>query len=74
MVAKAVPVKIVNSTADTPSRYTPSAEDKARERKYRAEDDIRTMQRAEEIRADKERMKAMKSIAKEQMNGLKKIC
>jgi hypothetical protein len=75
MVAKAVPVKIVNSTADMPlSRYTPSAEDKERERKYRAEDDIRTMQRAEEIRADKERMKAMKSIAKEQMNGLKKIC
>lgn len=74
MVAKAVPVKIVNSTGDMPSRYTPSAEDKERERKYRAEDDIRTMQRAEEIKRDKERMKAMKSIAKEQMNGLKKIC
>ena len=77
MVAKAIPVKIVNTTSDNSiagSRYQPSAEDKARDRKYRAEDDIRTMQRAEEIRRDKERMKAVKDIAKEQMNGLKKIC
>lgn len=76
MVAKAIPVKVV-STSDNSiagSRYQPSAEDKARERKYRAEDDIRTMQRAEEIRRDKERMKAVKDVAKEQMNGLKKIC
>lgn len=74
MVSKPIPVKIISTSDDSPSRYERSAEDKARDRKYRAEDDIRTMQRAEEIKRDKERMKAMKDIAKEQMDGLKKIC
>lgn len=55
------------------SPYKPTAEDKARERRYRAEDDIRTMQRADEIKKDKERVSAMKQLAKEQMEALKKV-
>lgn len=44
------------------------------EKKYQAEEDIRTMQRAEEIKKDKQRMAEMKKVAKEQMNDLKKVC
>lgn len=69
MVAKAVPVKIVSDTAINKSY--PSAEDEKRERKWRAEEDIRTMQRAAEIKADKERVKAMKEHATEQIKALK---
>lgn len=55
-------------------RYKPSKEEVAREKKYQAEDDIRTLQRAEEIKKDKERMNAAKQVAKSQMQDLKKIC
>lgn len=65
--SKPVPVKIV-SDSPSPSKY--AEEDK----KWRAEDDLRTLQRAKEIENDKARMQAAKSIAKEQMNNLKKIC
>jgi hypothetical protein len=65
---KPVPVKIVSEPMDRPDR------DDARERKWRAEDDIRTMKQAEEIRRDKERVKAMKEVARQQMKDLKKIC
>lgn len=62
---KPVPVKIVN---DAPKSY--ADEDK----KWRAQDDLRILQNAEKIKSDKERMKAAKSCAKEQMNDLKKLC
>jgi len=68
---------IANLTEATPisvaERYKPSKEDIAREKKYRAEDDIRTLQRAEEIKKDKERMTAAKQVAKSQIQDLKKI-
>lgn len=67
---KPVPVKIVSEPMDRPS----TAKDDARERKWRAEDDIRTMKQAEEIRRDKERVRAMKEVARQQMKDLKKIC
>ena len=38
--------------------------DSERERRYRAEDDIRTLKRAEEIRRDRERMSAVKQEIK----------
>ncbi len=66
--AKPVPVKIVSDTANG------IKDNAAQEKKWRAEDDIRTMQRAEEIRKDKERMKAMKQMAKQQVKDLSKIC
>ena len=43
-------------------------------KKWRAEDDLRTLQRAKEIENDKARMQAVKSIAKEQKAALEKIC
>lgn len=64
---KPIPVKIVNEPASIDK-------DDARERRWRAESDLRTMKDAAEIQRDKGRMKEMKRVAKEQMNDLKKIC
>lgn len=61
---KPIPVKIVSDSIGHP------AEDK----KWRAEDDLRTLQRAKEIENDKARMQAAKGIAKSQMSALKDIC
>jgi len=63
---KPIPVKIVSDAPST--KY--ADEDK----KWRAEDDLRALQRAAEIQADKGRVKAAQAIAKEQMANLKKIC
>lgn len=61
---KPIPVKIVNDS--------PSPSYVKEDQKWRAEDDLRALQRAKEIEGDKSRMKAAKAIAKEQMNTLKK--
>ncbi len=66
--SKPIPVKIVSEPANSVK------ESDARERRWRAEDDIRTMKQAEEIKKDKARVKAMKEVAKAQMAELKKIC
>lgn len=73
MVAKdkPIPVKIVS---DAPSVAKSDGDYEKRERRYKAEEDIRTMQRAAEIQKDKGRTKAMKEVAKEQMEALKKCC
>lgn len=65
---KPVPVKIVNDAPKVSRNY------EAEDRKYRAQSDMDTLRRAEEIRGDKERMKAMKEVARQQMKELKKIC
>lgn len=41
--------------------------------KWQAEDDLRTLLRAEEIKADKKRMNNASKIAKQQMNSLAKF-
>lgn len=65
---KPIPVRIVS---DTPAVSTKYAEEN---KKWRAKDDMRTLQQAKEIEADKARMQAVKSMAKEEMSNLKKIC
>lgn len=65
--SKPIPVKIVN---DAPKVSSYAEEDK----KWRARDDMRTLQQAKEIEADKARMQAVKSMAKDEMSRLKKIC
>lgn len=65
---KAIPVRIVS---DAPSPSTKYAEE---DKKWRAQDDMRALQRAKEIESDKARMQAVKSVAKEEMARLKKIC
>lgn len=61
---------------DYPSTCAPakrSKEDEARERRYRAEDGLRTLNQAEEIRSDKQRMGDIQALASEQMKSLKKF-
>ena len=45
----------------------------AEEAKWRAEDDVRTLQRAAEVRADKQRMSAATKMAKRQMKALRSV-
>lgn len=66
-VQKPIPVKIVH---DIPSKSIKSSYD---DNKWRAEEDLRALQRAEEIRADKARMKAAKHCAKIQIKNLEKV-
>lgn len=54
----------------TPSMSKESAE---RERRWKAEDALRTITKAEECKADRGLMKDVKALAKEQMNNLKKV-
>lgn len=42
--------------------------------RWRAEDDLRTITRAQEIQRDSGRMRAVKTIAKEQMKTLSSVC
>lgn len=46
---------------------------KAEENKWRAEDDARTLMRAEEIKRDASRIKAAKAQAKKQMEELARV-
>jgi hypothetical protein len=52
----------------------PSKEDMERQRRYRAEDAMRDLERAEGHKKDKALMRDVKTMAKEKMNNLKKIC
>ena len=52
---------------------TPSV-DKYDDSRYRAEDDLRTLERAREIERDKSRMKMVKTVAKEKIKSMKDIC
>ena len=48
-------------------------EDAEREKRWRAESDLRTLREADDIRKDKERMKAAADMAKEQMTSLQSV-
>ena len=43
------------------------------DKKWQAEDDLRTVARAEEIKKDAKRMAAVKELAKEKMSEMEKI-
>lgn len=67
-VKKPIPVKIVHDT-----EAVNQAPKKNEYDKWRAEDDLRALQRAAEIKADKTRMSHVKKCANEQLKALKKI-
>ena len=48
-------------------------ENKAREDKYRAEDDSRTLMRADEIRRDKSRVSRAQAHVREQMSAMGRV-
>ena len=51
----------------------PSKEDVEREERWRAEEDLRTLQRAAEVKADPERMKKCMALHEEQKKGMEAI-
>lgn len=53
--------------------YKRSKADIERERRYAAEDAMRTITRAEEIKSDSRLMSDVKTLAREQMSNLKKF-
>lgn len=66
--SKAVPVRIVNDAPEV------AKSDDGRERKWKAEDALRDIERAEGHKRDKALMGDVKKLAKEKVNSLKKIC
>lgn len=48
-------------------------EDKTRHEKYEAEDDVRTLRNAADIKADSGRLKRAKAMIREQMKALKDL-
>ena len=72
MVKKRIPE--VATQADTPAPYKMSAEDKKRQMKYAAEDAIRTLTLADEIKKDKQLMVHVKRHAREQVKTKQKVC
>lgn len=50
-----------------------TAEDRAREKKWRTESDLRTLREAEEIRCDRSRMRDAKAMATKEAAALRKI-
>lgn len=64
---KPVPVKIV-SDAPSPSAYSES------DRKWKAEDALRDIERAQKHMRDKSLMADVKKLAKDKVAALKKIC
>lgn len=75
MAKKTSKLPTAKYTGDCPSpvAYKQSKEDLARERRYKAEDAMRTITRAEEIKNDTRLMNDVKELAKEQMSNLKKF-
>ena len=64
-IKKAVPVKIVS---DDPVNNKKGID------KWEAQDALRTIQRAEEIKSNKPLMKAVKAEAKSQMKAMERVC
>lgn len=60
-------VKVVRSPKE-------SKEHEARERRWKAEDALRTMKEYEKIKSDGRLMGDVKKLAKEEIDKLKKIC
>ncbi|WP_233130323.1 hypothetical protein [Synechococcus sp. 1G10] len=56
-----------------PSNATLSRQERAERVRWQAEDDLRTLRRAEEIRSQPSRLKVVQKIATEEMQALEKI-
>jgi hypothetical protein len=65
---KLVKVHVVSNS--TTSNASPMKTDESRERKWKAEDALRDIERAEQHKKDKSLMKDVKSLAKEKIKSL----
>lgn len=66
--------KNIQTDISAPIAYKQTKEDVERQRKYEAEDAMRTLTRAEEIRNNRDLMGRVKKIAEEQVRAAKKFC
>lgn len=74
MAKKALPTEPLKaSTVPEATIARRSHDDEARERRYMAEDALRTMEKAEQHRKDKSLMRDVKQLAKEKVKCLSKI-
>lgn len=75
MAKSKLPVnRLPTSTAvDRPAPYKPSKQEIDRERRYKAEDAMRDLERAEVHKKDKSLMSDVKQCAAEKIDSLKKI-
>lgn len=72
MAKKSKGIGLANECA-VPMPYRPSAEQKAQEKRYRAEDDLRTLRRAEEVRSDPGRVRMAQRVAREEVKVLSRV-
>ena len=63
---KSTPARALNTLAVSPRKSS-------EERRWQAQDDLRTLQRAQEIQRDKARLTACQSEARQQMSALSKV-
>lgn len=61
------------SAVEVARPYKPTKEDEARERRYRAEDALRDIERAEKHKEDKNLMRDVKQLCVEKANNMKKV-
>lgn len=73
---KGLPVEPLAKASTAPQAIISkhSKEDEARERRWKAEDALRTMKEMKKIESDKGLMRDAKALAKEEMKKLDKIC
>lgn len=63
----------VKKVAASPAPKTIQARQRAEEKRWQAQDDLRTMQRAQEVAGDPERLKAAQKEAQQQVQALQKV-
>lgn len=66
--------KVTTGNSYPVDSYKPSKEQQARDRRYAAEDGLRSITRAEEIKSNPKLMRDIKALASEQAQTLKKVC
>jgi len=69
-----LPVAKYSGAEPVSTAYKQTKEDIERQRRYAAEDGLRAIQRAEEIKEDRRLMGDIKALAQEQVSNLKKFC
>lgn len=55
------------------AKDTPEEINEKEMEKFRAEEDMRTLRRADEVKVDRDRLRAVQSLAKEEQKALEKI-
>lgn len=63
----------VGASMPSPAAYKQTAEDKARDRRYQAEDALRTITRSAEIQRDRRLMSDVRKLATEQVRVLRPL-